>query len=210
MPTRTLVWTAGVRPHPVVEQLGLPLDQGRIAVDRFCRVTGRDDVWAIGDAAAVPDPAHRGQPCPPTAQHAVRQGRTVARNVAAALGTGRPRPFRYRTLGLFVDLGRRRAVAQTFGVRWRGFLAWLAARGYHLATMPGAKRRARLLVDWTAGLAFGRDAVELGQLGHPPALDQLELGEQSAGDGGGRFASEQPPATPPVPGAAAMQAPSDT
>src|SRR3954447_955764 len=106
VPARTLVWTAGVRPQPVVEQLGLPLDHGRIKVDRFCRVEGRDNVWALGDAAAVPDPAHPGKPCPPTAQHAVRQGRIVGRNVAATLGVGTPHPFRYRSLGLFVDLGR--------------------------------------------------------------------------------------------------------
>jgi len=211
--TRILVWTAGVRPHPVVEQLGLPLDEGRIAVDRFCKVKGRPDVWAIGDAAAVPDPAHKDRACPPTAQHAVRQGRAVARNVAAALGTGRARPFRYRTLGLFVDLGHRRAVAQTFGVRWRGFPAWLLARSYHVATMPGLKRRVRLITDWTAGLAFGRDAAELGQLGHAPALNQLALSEQSAS--GSRGASSErrfppqdgAPAAPAVPGAATMHAP---
>ena len=180
VPTRTLVWTAGVQPHPVVEELGLPLEEGRIKVDRFCRVQGHADVWALGDAAGVPDPAHPGDPCPPTAQHAVRQGRTVARNVAAALGTGSARPFRYRSLGLFVDLGRRRAVAETVGIRWRGTPAWALARAYHLATLPGAKRRARLLTDWTTQAAFGRDTIELGQLGHAPTLGELESGEQSA------------------------------
>src|SRR5918999_4692716 len=109
VPCRTVAWTAGVRPHPVVEKLGLPLDRGgRIVVDRFCQVEGRPEVWAIGDAAAVPDPARPGQPTPPTCQHALRQGRTVARNVAAALGNGhggRQRPFTYKTLGVFVDMG---------------------------------------------------------------------------------------------------------
>lgn len=215
VPTRSLVWTAGVRPHPVVEQLGLPLRDGRVAVDRFCRVQGRANVWAIGDAAAVPDPSHKDRPCPPTAQHAVRQGKTAARNVAAALGTGRARPFRYRTLGLFVDLGRRRAVAQTFGLRWRGFPAWFLARTYHMTTMPGIKRRARLITDWTAGLAFGRDTSELGQLGHPPALNDLALTEQNAGgsqvaggaDPDRRFAPRDRTGTPPVPGATTMHAP---
>ena len=89
VPTRTVAWTAGVKPHPVVANLGLPLDGGgRIKVDRFMQVEGHDDVWAIGDAAAVPDPAHRARPSPPTAQHGLRQGRVVARNVAAALGDG--------------------------------------------------------------------------------------------------------------------------
>src|SRR5215212_2953393 len=172
VPCRTVAWTAGVRPSPVVAKLGLPLDQtGRIVVDRYCKVAGRDDVWAIGDAAAVPDPARPGQPTPPTCQHALRQGRTVAGNVAAALGAGRPKPFTYKTLGVFVDMGRHEAVAETLGIKWRGFPAWFLARTYHMAMMPGMKRRVRLVLDWTVGLLFGRDASELGQLGHPPPLE---------------------------------------
>ncbi|MDQ4040745.1 MAG: NAD(P)/FAD-dependent oxidoreductase [Actinomycetota bacterium] len=185
VPTRTVVWTAGVKPHPIVGRLGLPLtDKGRIQVDELMQVAGHDHVWAIGDAAAVPDPARPGQPCPPTAQHALRQGRTVARNVAASIGGGRKRPFRYRTLGVFVDLGRHQAVAQTLFVRWSGFPAWFLARTYHMLAMPGVKRRLRLIVDWTVDLLFARDASELGQLGHPPSLEQESpqaLIEQSAG-----------------------------
>jgi NADH dehydrogenase len=185
VPTRTVVWTAGVKPHPVVQRLGLPLtDGGRIATDRFMQVTGHENVWAIGDAAAVPDPARQGQPSPPTAQHALRQGRRVAGNVLAATGRGTKRPFTYKTLGVFVDLGRHQAVAQTLGIRWRGFPAWFLARTYHLAAMPGVKRRLRLVLDWTVGLLFSRDASELGQLGHPPSLEDeaIEpLREQSAG-----------------------------
>ena len=177
IPARLCVWTAGVRPAPVTSRLGLALTpDGRIPTDRHLRAAGADGVWAIGDAAAVPDPARRGQPCPPTAQHAIRQGRRVARNVAAALGRGRSRPFRYRTLGVFVDLGRKEAVASTVGVRWRGGLAWLLARTYHLAMMPGLKRKLRLLTDWNVGLLFGRDGSELGQLGHPETLDAGALG----------------------------------
>jgi len=187
VPTRTCVWTAGVRPHPVVERLGLPLnDGGRIVVDATMRVEGRENVWAIGDAAAVPDPAKkREQPCPPTGQHALRQGRRVARNVAATLGNGKVRPFSYRTLGVFVDMGQGQAVAETVGLRWRGRVAWVLARSYHLAMMPGVKRKLRLLVDWNVQLAFGRDLSELGQLGHPASLADDAAGEaavaQSAG-----------------------------
>jgi len=171
VPTRTVIWTAGVRPHPVVARLGLALDRdGRLSVDRHMRVRGQDRVWAIGDAAGVPDPARPGHPCPPTAQHAIRQGRRVARNVAAALRSGRTRPFRYRTLGVFVDLGRKQAVASTMGLKWRGPFAWLLARTYHLVLMPGASRKLRLLLDWNVGLLFGRDSAELGQLGHPDPL----------------------------------------
>jgi NADH dehydrogenase len=173
VPCRTVAWTAGVRPAPVVAELGLPLEQtGRIVVDRYCKVEGRDDVWAIGDSAAVPDPARPGQPTPPTCQHALRQGRTVAANVAAALGAGHATPFTYKTLGVFVDMGHRKAVAETIGIKWRGFPAWFLARTYHLLMMPGTSRKLRLVVDWTVDLFFGRDQSELGQLGHPPILDE--------------------------------------
>jgi NADH dehydrogenase len=172
--TRTVAWTAGVKPPPVVARLGLPLGAGgRIDVDRTMRVRGHENVWAIGDAAAVPDPARKGQPSPPTAQHAIRQGRRVARNVAAELGAGgRVKPFTYKTKGVFVDMGRHQAVASTMGIKWRGFPAWFLARTYHLANMPGMKRKLRLVVDWTVSLLFDRDTSELGQLGHPPGLER--------------------------------------
>ena len=187
VPARTCVWTAGVRPHPVVERLGLPLtDKGRIRVDATMRVEGRDNVWAIGDAAAVPDPAKNGeQPTPPTCQHALRQGKRVAENVAATLGNGRVRPFTYKTLGVFVDMGQGRAVASTVGIKWRGRPAWLLARSYHLAMMPGWKRKLRLLVDWNIQLLFGRDLSVPGQLGGPAALAEPT-------GGGGAAAGEAP------------------
>jgi NADH:quinone reductase (non-electrogenic) len=163
VPCRTLVWTAGVRPTPVIAKLGLPVDErGRIVTDEYLRVPGHDGVWAIGDAAAVPDPAaNRKRPTPPTAQHALRQGRLAGTNVAAALGHGHLKKFTYKTLGVFVDMGRHQAVAEMFGIRIRGFPAWFAARTYHLASMPGTTRRLRLTIDWTVGLFFGRGAPEL-------------------------------------------------
>ena len=172
IPTRTVCWTAGVKPVPVVAELGLPLGAGgRIATDACMRVEGFENVWALGDAAAVPDPANPGRPCPPTAQHALRQGRLVAKNVAAVLAGRDPLPFTYKTKGVVVDMGRHQAVAMTMGIRWRGFPAWFITRTYHLLLMPGLKRRLRVMLDWTVGLIFGRDASELGQLGHPPRLD---------------------------------------
>jgi NADH dehydrogenase len=172
IPARTLCWTAGVKPPSVARDLGLPIGaHGRIETDSYLRVPGHDNVWAVGDAAAVPDPAQNGNaPSPPTAQHALRQGKVAADNVAAALGDGKLRKFRYKTLGVFVDLGRNEAVAVMLGVRLKGFPAWFAARTYHLALMPGIGRRARLMADWTVGLLFGRSSSELGQLGHPPPL----------------------------------------
>jgi len=184
--SRTVCWTAGVKPHPVVARLGLPLDDGgRLKTDRFCAVEGHPGVWGVGDAAAVPDPARKGHPSPPTAQHAVRQAKVAADNAAGALSSGRRRPFRYRTLGVFVDMGRHQAVASTMGLKWRGFPAWFLARSYHLVMMPGLKRQLRLVTGWTVGLLFGRDASELGQLGHPPSLAQGGgLEEQSSGGTG--------------------------
>ncbi|HST54810.1 MAG TPA: NAD(P)/FAD-dependent oxidoreductase [Solirubrobacteraceae bacterium] len=169
---RTVVWTAGVKPSPAVAKLGLPLDgAGRIAADRTMRVPGHPQVWALGDCAAVPDPARRGHPSPSTAQHAIRQGRLVARNVAAVLGNGKVRPFRYRTSGVVAELGHNQAVAITLGVRWRGFPAWFIARTYHLLLMPGIGRKLRLLVDWNVALLFGRDASAPGRLGSPTPLE---------------------------------------
>jgi NADH:quinone reductase (non-electrogenic) len=169
---RTVCWTAGVKPPAIVRELGVPLTEaGRIDVDATMRVKGWDNVWAIGDAAAVPDPARsRKAPAPPTCQHAIREGRVVGGNVASALAGRKPRPFRYRTLGVFVDMGQHKAVATVMGLRLRGFPAWFAARTYHLAMMPGMARRVRLAVDWAVGLVFGRASAELGQLGHAPSL----------------------------------------
>lgn len=173
IPTRTVCWTAGVKPPGVVRELGLKLDgHQRIEVDQTTLAAGQDNVWAIGDAAAVPDPAKGGaEPCPPTAQHAMRQGRVAADNVAATLAGERLRRFRYKTLGVFVDMGRHKAVAMMFGVKLRGFPAWFAARTYHLLMMPGSERKLRLMTDWTVGLFFGRGSAELGQLGHPASLE---------------------------------------
>src|SRR3954469_19862802 len=172
IPSRTLVWTAGVKPHPVTSRLGLPLDdQGRIRVDRTLRAAGQQDIWALGDAAAVPDPAKKGQQAtPPTAQHAIRQGKVAGRNVAASIGTGRVKPFTFKTKGVFVDMGQGQAVATTLGIRWRGLAAWWLARSYHLAMLPGTKRKWRLLIEWNIQLLFGRDASELGGLGRAPGL----------------------------------------
>jgi NADH dehydrogenase len=179
IPTRMVCWTAGVKPAPVVQRLGLPLNEhGRIEVDATMKVAGRENVWAIGDAAAVPDPAKRRRAAsPPTCQHAIRQGRRVAENVAATTRGRGTRPFRYRTLGVFVDMGQHKAVATVLGVRLRGFPAWFAARSYHLMMMPGVARKVRLGLDWGVGLIFGRGSAELGQLGHPAALREPD-GEQ--------------------------------
>jgi NADH dehydrogenase len=170
LPTRTVVWTAGVAPHPSLRRLSLPLDErGRVPVDDHLRVKGLDSVWAIGDCAAAPDP--RGGLCPPTAQHAVRQGPVAARNIAAELGIGSASPFTYKGNAAFVNLGRYKAVGKVGGRTFRGFPAWWMARTYHMSQIPGAARKTRAVIDWTASLPFRRDISEVGSIGHPKALE---------------------------------------
>ena len=172
LPARTLVWTAGVAAQPSLRNLSVRLDDaGRVVVDEHMRVEGSDYVWAIGDCAAVPDPLHDGtQPCPPTAQHAVRQGQAVARNIAAALGIGRPRPFDYEARASFVNLGHYKAVGRIGHKTFRGFPAWWLARTYHMSQIPGTARKVRAVADWTVGLPFPRDVSEVGSIGHPRPL----------------------------------------
>jgi NADH dehydrogenase len=169
LPTQTVVWTAGVAPQPILRELNLPLDErGRVPVDSYLRVQGLDSVWAIGDAAAVPDP--RGGSTPPTAQIAVRQGPVAARNIAAELGVGSARPFEYRSKASFVNLGRYKAVGKIGDRTFRGFPAWWLARSYHMSQIPGTARKVRAVLDWTAGLPFKRDIAEVGEIGRPKKL----------------------------------------
>ncbi|MBJ7354454.1 MAG: NAD(P)/FAD-dependent oxidoreductase [Thermoleophilaceae bacterium] len=170
--TRTLVWTAGVKPSPLVADLGLPLDEtGRIVVDAEMRVEGAEDIWAIGDAAAVPNPIDPERSSPPTAQHARRQGIAAGLNVAASLGKGRAKPYSYKDRGSFVNLGRYKAVAMTGKLRVRGPLAWWMARTYHVSQIASFSRKLRAVIDWTVSLPFGRDVSEVGSIGHPRRLD---------------------------------------
>ena len=170
LPTKTVVWTAGVAPQPVLRDLNLPLDErGRVPVDEYLRVQGLDSVWAIGDCAAAPDP--RGGLCPPTAQHAVRQGPVAAKNIAAELGIGSARPFEYRSEASFANLGRYKAVGRIGDRTFRGFPAWWLARSYHMSQIPGTSRKVRAVLDWTASLPFKRDIAEVGSIGRPERLD---------------------------------------
>ena len=121
-----------------------------------------------GRSATAPRPRTRAAAlCPPTAQHAVRQGPVAARNIAAELGVGRPSRFEYRGNASFVNLGRYKAVGRVGGRTFRGFPAWWMARSYHMSQIPGAARKARAVIDWTASLPFRRDLAEVGSIGHP-------------------------------------------
>jgi NADH dehydrogenase len=174
-PSGTIVWTAGQLPSELARVSGITVDErGRVPVDEYMRVTGVPDAFAIGDGAAVPDPAEHGHPCPPTAQHALRQGVVAANNAAAALGVGEPTPFRYRNRGLAVTLGRNQGVAQVKRLTFTGPLAWFMGRSYHLLMMPGIARKSRVVSDWTISLFFPRDVSQLGGLGRPTPLPPSE------------------------------------
>ncbi|MFO1077182.1 MAG: FAD-dependent oxidoreductase [Planctomycetota bacterium] len=159
LPTRTLVWTAGTAPHPLLATLPCAKERGRIVVEATMAVPQHPGIWALGDCAAVPDLV-RGGSCPPTAQHATRQGTTLADNLAAAM-RGRPlRPFRFRMLGQLAALGRRSGVAQVFGMRFSGFVAWWLWRSIYLSKLPGFERKVRVAVDWSLDLLFTKDLVK--------------------------------------------------
>jgi len=160
IPTRTLVWTAGNQPNPVVGTLPCARNRGgQVVTDAALRVEGLENVWAVGDCAEVPDILNDDKPCPPTAQHALRQGKLVAENVAAALRQQPAKPFRFRTIGLLVVLGRRTAAAEIRGRRFSGLLAWLMWRSVYLSKLPGLEKKVRVALDWTLDLFFPRDVV---------------------------------------------------
>ena len=164
--THTLVWTAGVRPNPVLRELGLATDdRGAVPVDAALRVEGHDSLWALGDCARVPNESTPGRPDPPTSQHALRQARRLAKNLR-----GPVKPYRYKTLGQVATLGRYRGIALVFGLPIRGFMGWLVTRTYHLYQLPLFSRKLRVVTDWTTALLFRRDIAELGMLGHPRRL----------------------------------------
>jgi NADH dehydrogenase len=160
VPTRTLVWCVGVRPDPLVSDLGLETAKGRLLVTAQLTVPGHDDVFACGDAAAVPDLTRPGKYTAMTAQHAERQGKLAGRNVAASLGHGRPGTYRHHDLGFVVDLGAGAAAANPLHIPLSGRLAKAVTRAYHLMAMPG--NRVRTIADWVLEAAIGRQTVQLG------------------------------------------------
>jgi NADH dehydrogenase len=166
VPTKTLVWTAGVRANTLAPALGLPVgDRGRVIVDETLRVEGKDRIWALGDCARVPNLATPGAFDPPTSQHALRQARRLAKNLR-----GEPRPYRYQMLGQVATLGHYKGIADVLGLHFRGFLGWFVTRTYHLYQLPLLSRKLRVVVDWTVALFFRRDLAELGGLGRPRGL----------------------------------------
>lgn len=157
--TRLVVWTAGTTPHPLIHDLPCTLDRGRIVVDETLAVRGRDGVWALGDCAVVPD-TRTGRPHPPTAQHALREARCVALNIAASLNGQPARRLEFRTIGQLAAIGRRTGVARVFGINFSGLLAWWLWRTIYLSKLPRFEKKCRVAIDWTLDLVFAKDFVQ--------------------------------------------------
>lgn len=160
--TRTVAWVTGVTGAPLIEKLGLPTEKGRLKVDADLQVPGHPDVFAAGDAAAVPDLTQSGAITPPTAQHATRQGKVLARNVAASLGHGTKKMYKHRNMGLVVDLGPRYAVANPLGVRLSGLPAKAVTRAYHLYAIPRFVNRWAVSLAYLTDVFFARSVVSIG------------------------------------------------
>lgn len=173
----TLVWTAGVKPHPMLRSTDLPLDEkGRVKATAELTVEGVEQAYTAGDNAAVPDLTKPGEFCAPNAQHAVRQAKRLADNLVADL-RGKPRrPYKHAYAGSVASLGLHKGVAQVYGVKTRGFIAWFLHRTYHLSRLPTVNRKARVTLDWTLAIFFKRDIVSLGSLQHPRSEFELAVG----------------------------------
>jgi len=183
--TRTIVWTAGNQPNPLLATLTCERnDAGAVVVDSTLRLPGYDNVWGVGDCAQIPDPDREGEWYPPTAQHALREGKVVAENVAAAMRGRPPKPFRFRTIGMLVALGHRTAAGEIRGRQFSGLLAWLMWRGVYWSKLPGAEKKVRVFLDWTIDLAFPRDIV-LTAPRPTPTLAELMEKEAPVGDRAG-------------------------
>jgi NADH dehydrogenase len=164
IPSRTLVWTAGTVPSPLISSLPCEKEQGRLLVDQFLGVPEWPNVWAVGDCAFVPDIRNPGKSHPPTAQHAIREGKVVAQNIAAVI-LGRPlKSFSFRTIGLLASIGRRMGVARIFGFNFSGFFAWWMWRTVYLSKLPGLDKKVRVAFDWTLDLLFPKDVCAVHDL----------------------------------------------
>jgi NADH dehydrogenase len=174
IPSRTLVWTAGTVPSPIISSLPCAKERGRLLVNQFLGVPDWPDVWAVGDCAFVPDIRNPGKSHPPTAQHAIREGKVVAQNIAAAL-LGRPlRSFSFKTIGLLASLGRRTGVARIFGFNFSGFFAWWMWRTIYLSKLPGLDKKVRVAFDWTLDLLFPKDVCAVYDLDYCRDFDRQD------------------------------------
>lgn len=160
IPCETFVWTAGNQPNPILQDLSCEKNRaGQVVADATLQVPDTLGVWSVGDAAQTPDLHNEGRPCPPTAQHALRQGKRVAQNIVATIDGRQLKPFRYRASGSLVGLGHRTAAAEIRGRKFSGLLAWFMWRTIYLSKLPGLERKSRVALDWALDLVFPRDIV---------------------------------------------------
>lgn len=173
--TNTLVWTAGTAPNPLLDSLPCEKLGGKICTDEFMRVSGWEGVWAVGDCASIPD-RKTGKPFPPTAQHAIRQGKILAHNLKSALSGGEPKPFAFETIGQLAALGKRTGVAQILGFNFSGFIAWWLWRTIYLMKLPRFEKKLRVALDWTLDLLFTKDLVKFLTLRAPAvSIDEEKM-----------------------------------
>ena len=162
----TLVWTAGTSPNPLLRNIPCQKDRGRVIVDEQLEVSGWPNVWAVGDCAAIPN-RKTGTFHPPTAQHALRQGRVLAHNITAAVRGGKRKPFVFSTIGQLAAIGRRSGVANIAGINFSGFLAWWLWRTIYLSKLPRFEKKLRVALDWTLDLVFSKDLVQFIEIKAP-------------------------------------------
>jgi NADH dehydrogenase len=168
--TNTIIWTAGTAPNPLLDTLPCDKDRGKICANEFMEVPGYDGVWAVGDCASIKD--KDGKPFPPTAQHAIRQGKVLAHNIEAAVRGGRKKPFVFETIGQLAALGRRTGVAQILGINFSGFIAWWLWRTIYLMKLPRFEKKLRVALDWTLDLFFTKDPVQFLTLRAPTVSEK--------------------------------------
>jgi NADH:ubiquinone reductase (H+-translocating) len=160
IPAATLIWTAGVKPSPVIAQLPCEKERGRLLVSEYLAVTGVPGLWAAGDCAAVPvfdtDKFH-----PPTAQHGLREGVTVAKNIEAMILDRSLKSFRFKMLGQLASIGHHTGVAMVFGIKFSGFIAWWFWRSVYLMKLPGLAKKLRVMASWTLDLFFGQQIEQM-------------------------------------------------
>ncbi|QDQ12349.1 NAD(P)/FAD-dependent oxidoreductase [Streptomyces spectabilis] len=178
-PTRTVVWTAGVKPNPLLAATDLPLtERGRLKCTAELTVDGAPHAWGAGDAAAVPDVTAEqpGTECAPNAQHAVRQAKVLGDNIAASVRERPLQEYRHKYVGSVASLGLHKGVAHVYGRKLKGYPAWFMHRVYHLSRVPTVNRKSRVLAEWTLSGLFKREIVSLGSLEHPRAEFELAAG----------------------------------
>ncbi|MDO0913719.1 NAD(P)/FAD-dependent oxidoreductase [Streptomyces sp. DT2A-34] len=178
-PTRTVVWTAGVKPHPILAATDLPLNErGRLKCTPELTIEGTTHAWAAGDAASVPDvsAADPGKECAPNAQHALRQAKVLGDNIAHTLRGEPLETYAHKYAGSVASLGFHQGVAHVYGRKLKGYPAWFMHRVYHLSRVPTFNRKARVLAEWTLSGLFKREVVSLGSLEHPRAEFELAAG----------------------------------